>query len=70
MVVARPSAYTAIIGRPTLNKLKAIMSTHHLMMKFSTDKGVEFMKGDQEAISCCYNTILKEPSSRETLFVE
>jgi hypothetical protein len=34
LVIDRPSAYNAIIGRPALNKLKAITSTYHLMMKF------------------------------------
>jgi hypothetical protein len=34
LIVDRPSAYNVIIGRPTLNKLKAITSTHHLKTKF------------------------------------
>ncbi|RZR72585.1 hypothetical protein BHM03_00014759 [Ensete ventricosum] len=29
MVVKLPSAYNAIIGRPTLNRLKATVSTYH-----------------------------------------
>ncbi|RRT31256.1 hypothetical protein B296_00049415 [Ensete ventricosum] len=36
IVVALPSAYNAIIGRPTLNKLKAVVLTYHRVMKFST----------------------------------
>lgn len=45
-VVDRPSAYNAIIGRPTLNKLRAITSTHHLKLKSPTANGFEEVKGD------------------------
>jgi hypothetical protein len=34
LVIDRPSAYNAIIGRLALNKLKAATTTYHLMMKF------------------------------------
>ncbi|RZR79004.1 hypothetical protein BHM03_00004568 [Ensete ventricosum] len=40
MVVKLPSAYNAIIGRSTLNRLKAIVLTYHRLMKFSTRAGV------------------------------
>ena len=36
LLVDQPSAYNAIIGRPTLNKLRAVVSTYHLGMKFPT----------------------------------
>jgi hypothetical protein len=47
LVVDRPSTYNVIIGRPGLNKLKAITSTYHLMMKFPTKNGIGELKGDQ-----------------------
>jgi hypothetical protein len=62
LVVDQPSTYNTIIGRPSLNKLKATTSTYHLKMKFSTDEGVEEVKGDQVAPRKCYNTSLKKPS--------
>jgi hypothetical protein len=40
-VVDQPSAYNTIIGRPALNKWRAVTSTYHLMMKFPTGEGVE-----------------------------
>ncbi|RWW38429.1 hypothetical protein BHE74_00056346 [Ensete ventricosum] len=40
IVVALPSVYNAIIGRPTLNKLRAVVSTYHRTMKFPTRAGV------------------------------
>ncbi|RRT31862.1 hypothetical protein B296_00053430 [Ensete ventricosum] len=36
MVVNLLSAYNAIIGRPTLNRLKAVVSTYHRLLKFPT----------------------------------
>ncbi|RRT36407.1 hypothetical protein B296_00050216, partial [Ensete ventricosum] len=40
MVVKLPSAYNAIIGRPTLNRLKAVISTYHRLLKLPTRAGV------------------------------
>lgn len=36
IIVDKPSAYNAITGRPTLNTLRAAMSTVHLAMTFPT----------------------------------
>ncbi|RZR93180.1 hypothetical protein BHM03_00021617 [Ensete ventricosum] len=41
IVVALPSADYAIIGKPTLNKLRAVVSTYHRIMKFPTRAGVQ-----------------------------
>jgi hypothetical protein len=70
LVIDRPSAYNAIIGRPTLNKLRAITSTYHLKMKFPTDHGIGEVRGDQVAARNCYNITLKDPARRETLEVK
>ncbi|GAV67960.1 hypothetical protein CFOL_v3_11463, partial [Cephalotus follicularis] len=48
LVVDTPSPYNAIVGRPGLNLLEAIVSTRHLLMKFPTRFGVGEVKGDQE----------------------
>ena len=40
LVVNCSSAYTTILGQPTLNSWKAVTSTDHLMIKFPTDYGV------------------------------
>ncbi|XP_059434624.1 uncharacterized protein LOC132167629 [Corylus avellana] len=60
LLVNRPSAYNAIIGRTTLNKLRAITSTPHLKMKFPMDHGVGEVRGDQRAARQCYNISMKE----------
>uniref|UniRef100_A0A2N9J5E4 Integrase catalytic domain-containing protein n=1 Tax=Fagus sylvatica TaxID=28930 RepID=A0A2N9J5E4_FAGSY len=40
LVVNSPSAYNAIIERPTLNRLRAVTSTYHLLLKFPTEHGI------------------------------
>ncbi|KAK3019643.1 hypothetical protein RJ639_005005 [Escallonia herrerae] len=47
VVVKVPSAYNAILGRPALNQLQAVVSTYHLKMKFPTEHGIGEVKGDQ-----------------------
>jgi hypothetical protein len=69
LVIDRPSAYNAIMGRPALNKLKAVTSTYHLMMKFPTEEGVGVVRGDQLAARKCYNTSMKKVSDSTTLTV-
>ena len=69
LVVDRPSAYNAIIGRPGLNKLRAATSTYHLMMKIPTEVGIGEVKGDQLAVRRCYNISMKKVSDPTTLLV-
>jgi hypothetical protein len=59
LVIDRPSAYNAIIGCPALNKLRAITSTYHLMMKFPNKNGIGELKGNQVVAWRCYNISLK-----------
>lgn len=40
IVVNCPSPYNTIIGRPTLNKIWVVISTYHLLVKFSTIRGI------------------------------
>jgi hypothetical protein len=56
LVVDCPSAYNAIIGRPTLNRLRAVTSTYHLLVRFPTENGIGEMKGDQVMARECYLT--------------
>ncbi|RRT63122.1 hypothetical protein B296_00000877 [Ensete ventricosum] len=46
MVVDLPSAYSVIIGAPTLNKLRAFVSTYHRSMKFPTSTSPGEIKSD------------------------
>jgi hypothetical protein len=67
LVVDRPSAYNAILGRAALNELEAITSTAHLKMKFPTKEGVGEVRGDQWTARQCYNTSLKELPEKANL---
>ena len=40
LVVDNPSPYNIILGRTALNKAKAVISTHHLKVKFPTPNGI------------------------------
>ncbi len=54
LVVDCPSAYNISIGRPTLNKLRAVTSTYHLLVRFPTEHNLNELKGDQVATKECY----------------
>ncbi|XP_058217361.1 uncharacterized protein LOC131328431 [Rhododendron vialii] len=59
IVVDCPSAYNAILGRTTLIKIRAIISTYHLIIKFPTPEGIMRIRGDQKAARDCYVTSLR-----------
>ena len=68
LVVNSPLAYNVILGRPTLNKIGAIVSTACLTMKFFADDGeIATVKADQAVAWRCYNASLeivkKEPKA-------
>ncbi|XP_010678033.2 uncharacterized protein LOC104893605 [Beta vulgaris subsp. vulgaris] len=63
LVVRDLTAYNVILGRPTLNHIKAVIVTHLMLMKFECDGGkIGSLYGDQQAARECYLTTLK-PSS-------
>ncbi|KAK3023717.1 hypothetical protein RJ639_042727 [Escallonia herrerae] len=69
VVVKIPSAYNAILGRPALNRLQAIVSTYHLKMKFPTEHGIGEVKGDQTTARQCYATSCRS-KNKEALIIE
>ncbi|KAK3008782.1 hypothetical protein RJ639_014526 [Escallonia herrerae] len=69
VVVKVPSAYNAILGRPALNRLQAVMSTYHLKMKFPTEHGIGEVKGDQTTTRQCYVTSCRS-KNKEALIIE
>ena len=64
------SSYNAIIGRPTLNRLKAIMSTYHLSVKFPTEYGIGQAQGDQLAARECYLAMMTLDEQVQTMSIE
>ena len=46
LIVDAPLAYNMLLGRPSLNAIKAIPSAYHLIIKFPTVNGVGTVQGD------------------------
>ena len=70
LIVDCPSAYNAIIGRPTLNRLRAVTSTYHLFVKFPTEHGVGEVRGDQIVARECYLASLGTEGENQTMTME
>ena len=70
LVINCPSAYNAIIGRPTLNRLPAVTSTYHLLLKFPTEHGIGEVRGDQVAARECYLASLGPEGQNQTMTIE
>ncbi|KAM1022855.1 hypothetical protein ACFX2A_044813 [Malus domestica] len=72
LVVDCPMAYNVIFECTGINDLKAMVSTHMLLMKFSTPYGNGYIRGDQLSARLCYNTSIKQqhlPMPKETLSI-
>ncbi|XP_064941343.1 uncharacterized protein LOC135594762 [Musa acuminata AAA Group] len=54
LVIDLPAAYNAILGRPTLNKVRAVVSTYYQTMKFPTHAGTEEVAGSPRESRHCY----------------
>ena len=70
LVVDCSSAYNAILGRPTLNTWKAVISTYHLMIKFPIDYGVNELRGNQIAARECCTAMLEMDDHLQTMNIE
>ena len=62
LIVDCPSSYNVILGRPTLNCVKAATSTYCLKVKFPTPHRIREICDDQLLAKECYQAIL---ASRE-----
>jgi len=60
LLVNANSAYNILLGRPALNRLRAVSSTRHMKMKLPDLSGkVIVIKSDQEEARRCYENSLK-----------
>ena len=59
-IVDAPSAYNMLLGRPSLNAIKAIPSTYHMIIKFPTIHGVGMARGYQRVAMECYTASMKQ----------
>ena len=60
LVVDAPSAYSVLLGRPSLNAIKSIPSAYHMVIKFPTTNGVGMVRGDQRVARECYSASMKQ----------
>ena len=61
-IVDAPFAYNMLLGRPSLNAIKAIPSAYHMMIKFPTTSGVGMVRGDERVARECYSASVKKKS--------
>ena len=60
LIVDSPSAYNILLGRPSLNAIRAIPSAYHMVIKFPTLNGVGMLRGDQRVARECYSASRKQ----------
>ena len=60
LLVDAPLAYNMLLGRPSLNAIRAIPSAYHRVIKFPTANGVGMVRGDQHMTKECYSALMKQ----------
>ena len=60
LIVDAPSAYNMLLGRPSLNTIRVIPSTYHMVIKFLTANGVGMVRGNQRVTRECYSASMKQ----------
>ena len=60
LIVDAPSAYNKLLGRPSLNAIRAIPSAYHMVIKFPTAHGVGMVRGNQRIVRECYSASMKQ----------
>ncbi|VFQ80121.1 unnamed protein product [Cuscuta campestris] len=60
IVVDIKCVHNAILGRPGINEILAVISMPHLSMKFHTPGGVGEVRGDQRNAQKCYARAVKK----------
>nr|XP_009387484.1 PREDICTED: uncharacterized protein LOC103974393 [Musa acuminata subsp. malaccensis] len=61
LVIDLPAAYNAILGRPTLNKVRAVVSTYYQTVRFPTSAGTGEITGSPRESRRCYLTAVSLP---------
>ena len=63
LVVDAPYVYNMLLGRPSLNAVKAIHSAYHMMINFPTTSEVGMVRGDQRVARECYSASVKQKAA-------
>ena len=59
LIVDAPSTYNMLLGRPSLNTIRVVPSTYHMVIKFLTANGVGMVRGNQRVTRECYSVSMK-----------
>ncbi|XP_058068612.1 uncharacterized protein LOC131217667 [Magnolia sinica] len=65
LVINVPSVYNVILGRPSLNAMRVVVSTYHLMMKFPAEGGISYLLGNQHEAQRCYVIAVRKGSVKD-----
>ena len=60
LIVEAPSAYNMLLGRPSLNVIRAIPFAYHMVVKLSIENGVGKARVDQRIARECYLASMKQ----------
>ena len=60
LIVAALSTYNMLLGRPSLNTIRAIPSAYHMVIKFPTANGVGMVRGNWRIARECYSASMKQ----------
>ncbi|XP_058080632.1 uncharacterized protein LOC131228782 [Magnolia sinica] len=70
LVVNAPLTHNVIIGQPSLNTMRAVVSTYHLMMKFLVVGRVGYVRGDQREARQCYSITVSKGSAKQAFTID
>ena len=60
LIVDAPSTYNILLGKPSLNTVRAIPSAYHMVIKFPTTNGIGMVRGNQRIAKECYSASMKQ----------
>ena len=60
LIVDAPSTYNMLLGRPSLNAIRAVPSAYHMVIKFPTANEVGMVRGNQRIARECYSASMKK----------
>ena len=63
LMVDAPSTYNILLGRPSLNVIRAIPFAYHMVVKFPMDNGEGMIRGDQQVARECYLASMKQKAA-------
>ena len=60
LIVDAPLAYNILLGKPSLNAVRAIPSAYHMVIKIPTTNGVGMVQGNQLLARECYSASVNQ----------